>query len=272
MSTIANHNPELSVIIPFWNEAGSDRLEHFKRTIEALHIIMSTEFPGRYELIGVNDGSTDDSVKVAQAADMTIIDADPKTRAHHGKGTAVLAGLAEAKGNVRLFTDADGSYVLGGDSYQPDTILNLYKAVKAGADVAVARRADSAKAHDGKSRSIYHSMSQRLEAIAPTGVSDPQAGAKAFSASAAELLDKYMPYKKQRYGTDRMMLHLARILDLKVAEVDAEIEVVAGSHVRPFQVGPQLVWQAFKARRLGEKVLDQQLFRQFEPEPVVLNY
>jgi hypothetical protein len=42
--------------------------------------------------------------------------------------------------------------------------------------------------------------------------------------------------------------------------------------VRPFQVGPQLVWQAFKARRLGEKVLDQQLFRQFEPEPVVLNY
>jgi len=251
MSITTDYKPEVSVIVPMYREAS--RAELLRRTAFGLHCILDREFRGAYELIAVNDGSTDGSDIIAGATGMRVIDAHP-SGLNHGKGTAVLTGLNEAAGNIRLFTDADGSYVLRGDGYDGSTVLRLIEAVKNGNHIAVARRVDSVKAHDGKSRSFYHSLSRSLELIAPTGVSDPQAGAKAFSASAIEYSCKPIPHEHQGFGTDRTILHLARILDLKVAEIDAEIEVADGSHVRPLPVGGQLIWQAFEARRLGKEL------------------
>jgi dolichyl-phosphate beta-glucosyltransferase len=255
---------EVSVVLPFYNEGSVLRAERLKRTSFALHSILDREFSDAYEIIGVNDGSVDGSDIIAMHAGLTVINSHP-SGLNHGKGTAVLAGLEAAKGKVRIFTDADGSYVLRGDSYRSDTILGLYQAIKSGSDIALARRAESTKAHDGAVRSFGHfTTAKAFELIAWTGVSDPQAGAKALSALAAEQLVKLMPREQQRYGTDRTMLHLARQLGMTIGEVDTEIDVAGESHVSPWRDTWKMVGQAFEARRLGEQLHSQLAIEAFE--------
>ncbi len=91
---------ELSVIIPVYNEGKIIRLN--LRTVDDYLQTLGLE----YEIIIVNDGSSDDTAE--QIATMTgkhitlISYADNK-----GKGFAVKCGMMEAHGRYRLFMDMD---------------------------------------------------------------------------------------------------------------------------------------------------------------------
>ena len=93
-----------SVVIPAFNEAR--RLPPYLDDLVAY-------FDGRgdpYEVIVVDDGSTDGTGDVALARGRTC----PAVRLirlpeNAGKGAAVRAGMLDATGAVRLFTDADGA-------------------------------------------------------------------------------------------------------------------------------------------------------------------
>jgi dolichyl-phosphate beta-glucosyltransferase len=97
--------PALTVVLPCYNEA--DRLPG---TLQALLAHLSAA-PGQVEVLVVDDGPTDATVEVAEAA--AAVDGRVRVlsyRANRGKGFAVRIGMLAAEGERVVFTDADGSY------------------------------------------------------------------------------------------------------------------------------------------------------------------
>ena len=91
----------VSVVIPVYDEeeAIAGDLELIERTMDASGLA--------YELIVVNDGSTDRTVE--------IVSRFPRVRLlHHernrGNGAARTTGLKAARGDVVIMTDGDGTY------------------------------------------------------------------------------------------------------------------------------------------------------------------
>ena len=93
----------LSIIIPMYNESGV-----ITTTLDRLRSVTMPRFVTEVEVIIVDDCSTDDSAATAEAA----IQGFPGARvlrltANSGKGSAVAAGVREAKGDAILVQDAD---------------------------------------------------------------------------------------------------------------------------------------------------------------------
>lgn len=94
----------LSVIVPAYNE--KNRLP---RTLEAIDGYLSKQNYS-YEILVVNDGSKDGTADatrelMSKILNLRLID----NRENRGKGYVVRQGLSEARGQYRLFTDADNS-------------------------------------------------------------------------------------------------------------------------------------------------------------------
>jgi dolichyl-phosphate beta-glucosyltransferase len=96
--------PRLSVVIPCYNEA-----KNLKRgVLDEVYRYLSRQDYG-WEVIVVNDESTDDSRRlieqfIAGKADFSLYDIP-----HGGKPAAVWAGIQQAEGEIVLFTDMDQS-------------------------------------------------------------------------------------------------------------------------------------------------------------------
>jgi len=110
---------DISVIVPLFNEE-----ESLRKLYEWIKRVM-TENGFSYEVIFVNDGSTDGSWKVIKelnAEDDERIHAI-KFRRNYGKSPALYCGFKAAKGDVVITMDADLQ-----DS--PDEIPELYRMIK----------------------------------------------------------------------------------------------------------------------------------------------
>ena len=95
--------PEVSVVVPVFNEAPSLEALH-----EGLTTALRTAVEGSYEIIAVDDGSSDDSFWVLK----TVAAADPclrvvRLRRNFGQTAAFLAGFDRARGRVIVTIDAD---------------------------------------------------------------------------------------------------------------------------------------------------------------------
>lgn len=94
--------PALSVVIPLYNE-----VEGLQELHTALTAVLRQQ-AARYEVIYVDDGSTDGSFDRLKA----LRDADPRVtvirlRCNQGKTIALVAGFREARGEVIVTLDAD---------------------------------------------------------------------------------------------------------------------------------------------------------------------
>ncbi len=95
----------LSFVIPFLNEEKTLRKLH-QRIQRAVAPLLGPE--ESYEIVFVDDGSTDDSVSVV----LELIEAHPEVRlielqGNFGKSAALAAGFGEARGRVVFTLDAD---------------------------------------------------------------------------------------------------------------------------------------------------------------------
>lgn len=112
-----NNNPDISVVIPLYNEAES--LPELSAWIA--RVMQENGFS--YEVIFIDDGSSDDSWDVVEE----LADANPHIRAvrfirNYGKSAALFVGFEAAQGNVVMTMDADLQ-----DS--PDEIPQLYRMI-----------------------------------------------------------------------------------------------------------------------------------------------
>lgn len=120
--------PLYSVIIPMFNEQ-----EVIAETHKRLSGVMQA-VAGSYELVYVNDGSRDDTMRIIRA----IQKADSHVRIidfsrNFGHQAAVSAGLAHCKGDAAIIIDADLQD-------PPEVIPRMIDAWAAGADVAYGKR------------------------------------------------------------------------------------------------------------------------------------
>src|ERR1700761_9671353 len=96
---------KLSVIVPARNEADVIRpcLESLLRQSES-----GFALGDEWELLLVDDGSTDDTRAIAQSLPgVTVVDAAPLPAGWTGKANAVWTAARQANGDWLLFTDAD---------------------------------------------------------------------------------------------------------------------------------------------------------------------
>jgi dolichyl-phosphate beta-glucosyltransferase len=227
-----------SVVIPAYNEAR--RLPRYLGEILA-HLDGRNE---PYEVLIVDDGSTDGT---AQAVS-TVARAHPAVRVlrsdrNEGKGAAVRRGMLAARGDLRLFTDADGATPIG-------ELKRLEAALAAGADIAIGSRGR----HDASVSIVarpHRVMAGRLfswivRAVAVPDVRDTQCGFKAFTAKAAGEL--FARLKTSGFAFDVELLMLARSAGYRVVEVPVNWTDQAGSKVRVLGDGPGMLREIVLAR------------------------
>src|SRR5262249_50915823 len=120
--------PDVSLVVTLYNEVDS-LPELYRRTVATLD-----PGPHSYELIFVDDGSTDGTF----AALERLHEEDPRVRGvrfkrNFGQHPAMHAGLARARGDIVVTMDGDLQNA-------PEDIPRLLEAVEAGNDVASGRR------------------------------------------------------------------------------------------------------------------------------------
>ena len=229
--------PRWSVVIPAYNEA--QRLPPFLERVVAY-------FEGRdepYEIIVVDDGSTDGTADLVEARRLSTVRVLRLTP-NQGKGAAVRTGMLAARGAYRLFADADGATPI-------DELKRLEPVLVAGADVVTGSRvlvdpsvSVTTRAHRVAAGRVFNWLVARMGL---RGVADSQCGFKAFTASAAGRL--FNSLSTRGFGFDVELLLRARAMGFQVVEVAVNWTDQAGSKVGVLQHGPGMLWQILSARR-----------------------
>ena len=97
--------PGVTIIIPAYNEE-----EGILNIIKELK-----KLPENYDIIVVDDGSTDNTYEVARSTGIKVI----RHPYNKGNGAAIKTGALEARGDVLLFMDGDGQH---NPEYIPDVL------------------------------------------------------------------------------------------------------------------------------------------------------
>jgi dolichyl-phosphate beta-glucosyltransferase len=213
--------PYLSVVIPAYNEA--ERIPGTLLDIDhKLH-----DAPFTYEILVVNDGSKDNTAtvvrKLSQAVkNVVLID----NEINKGKGGVVKQGMLEAKGEIRLFMDADNSTSV-------DQFLNMKPLFEQGADIVIGSRAiKGARLEPAEPliRQIPGKLGNILIQVTNLpGIWDTQCGFKAFTAKATK--DIFPGIKTHGWGFDIEILALGRAMGYKIKEIPVRWVNAAGSKV-----------------------------------------
>jgi len=229
--------PRWSVVIPAFNEA--HRLPPFLEKVVAY-------FEGRdepYEVIVVDDGSTDGTAELVEARDLATVKV-LRLPANAGKGSAVRAGMLAARGAYRLFADADGATPI-------EELKRLEPVLVAGADVVIGSRvlvdpgvSVTTRSHRVAAGRLFNWLVARMGL---RGIADSQCGFKAFTAPAAARL--FDALATEGFGFDVELLLRARAAGCRIVEVPVNWADQAGSKVGVLRHGPGMLWQIVQARR-----------------------
>lgn len=182
----------LSVVVPVYNERDSLKTLHMK-----LESVLQT-LGRRYEIVFVDDGSTDDSITALRE----LASSDPRViviefRRNFGKAAALSSGFKYARGEIIITLDAD----LQDD---PQDIPRFLDKLDEGYDLV-----------SGWKRERYDPFAKRLQSMLAnriinmvTGLSlhDINCGFKAYRSEAAKSvriygqLHRYIPVLANQYG------------------------------------------------------------------------
>jgi glycosyltransferase involved in cell wall biosynthesis len=161
--------PELlSIIVPAYNEA---------RTIDqVLRRVAEQDLGGPYEVIVVDDGSTDGTAELAEGvglAEVRVV----RQPANRGKGAAVRTGIAQTRGDIVVIQDADLEY-------DPADLPRLLDPLRKGvADVVYGTRLRGGEPQ--RAHLFWHYAGNRFLSLLTnvlfnTTISDMEVGYKAF--------------------------------------------------------------------------------------------
>jgi len=200
----------LSVIIPAYNEE-----KRLPKTLKEINEYLKKQ-PFESEIIVVSDGSTDRTCQVvenlkSQIGNLKLI----CEKINRGKGYGVKIGMLEAKGEFRLFTDADNSTSI-------DQIEKIWPGFKKGADIVIGSRDVKGAILDPPQPLFRRFVGEGFKLLRKIivglwEIEDTQCGFKCFTKKAAENI--FPKCKIDRFAFDPEILLLAKKMGYKIKEI-----------------------------------------------------
>ncbi len=239
---------QLSLIIPAYNE--SDRIG--PSVEKAYRYFENVDYD--VELIVVDDGSTDNTIQEVR----NVFASKPPTLTrvttriiplgvNSGKGAAVRKGMLEAKGSVRIFTDADFSTPI-------QEVAKIIPLIAMGEyDVVIGSRAAERRALVKKHQPWYREAMGRfynilVQIFVFRGIRDTQCGFKGFSGDAASML--FSKLRVQGFSFDVEILYLARRYGYRIREIAVEWYNDERSTVGALSDSAKMFWELIRIRKL----------------------
>lgn len=228
--------PYLSFIIPAYNEEA--RLERSLR--KAVEYFSQQSYTT--ELIVVDDGSRDNTVGVAQAFPSVVVLQQPRNM---GKGAAVRRGMMEARGEYRIFSDADFSTPV-------EETAKVLSRLEQGADICIGSRAideSYIKVHQPWYRERMGKLFNFfVQMLLFKGIRDTQCGFKGFCAASAQAI--FSRTKIDGFGFDVEVLYLARLLKFSIDQVAVEWYNDERTTVNPLTDATRMFFELLSIRKL----------------------
>jgi dolichyl-phosphate beta-glucosyltransferase len=231
---------DLSVVVPAYNEA-----QRLPTTLQILKEYLSS-YPGSYEVLIVNDGSSDETPAIVEKAQSSWPQLQLVSMGvNSGKGAAVRKGMLMARGRLRLFSDADTATPIR-ELAKLEAALDEF-----GAGVAIAARTIPGSAilsptpwHRALMSRGYSWLVRHL--LLPD-LHDTQCGFKLFEAQAANECFAHLTCR--RFGFDVEVLFTARQRNIKIVEVPVEWHNSQGSKVNSIRDSLQMFFDLCRLRR-----------------------
>lgn len=219
---------KLSIVIPAYNEENNLKrgvLDEVRDFLEKKGL--------DYEVIVVDDGSSDRSVELIKKYTSTSENFKLVQNSHGGKANAVMTGMLRAAGEIILFTDMDQATPI-------NQIEKFIPKFEADFDIVIGSRHGRAGAPILRKLAAW-GFSVLRGIILGLPFKDTQCGFKAFSKQAVE---RIIPEIKDEWGVvhfkggavnagfDVELLYLAKKYGFKIAEVDVEWRYVDTERVQ----------------------------------------
>lgn len=200
----------LTILVPAFNES-----KRLPRTLIRIHEYCSQNLRETYEILVIDDGSTDNTTATVQE----LRAQNPHLQVHrysenHGKGYALRTGMGLARGRFVLFMDADLSTPV-------EELEQFLPKLHEGIPVVIATR-KSADANITKRQPLWReSMGKGFTWLSNTilgmNFSDLTCGFKAFESSAGK--DLFSRQKIERWAYDAEVLFLAKRAGYRICEI-----------------------------------------------------
>lgn len=240
--------PEISIVIPTYNEEKRGIKKNLGIVVDFL------ESEGyNYEVIVADDGSTDNTVAVAEEFSRGKERVRILKLPHRGKGATVRDGMLEAQGKYILFSDADLATPI-------DELKRLLNWVKEGYDIAIASREGVGARRENEPwyrHFLGRGFNFLVKLIALRGIEDTQCGFKLFKAAVAKDILKrlkiYAPVNgeiKHPYlgAFDVEILFLAKKLGYKIKEVPVTWHYAETQKLDPLKDSLRMARDVLKVR------------------------
>ena len=202
----------ISLIIPVFNQATkiSYSIEKIKQAVELSF--------ANYELIIVNDGSTDNTLTILKEIAITddhvrLVSYTP----NRGKGYAVRQGVLESHGDAVIFLDGDLDI-------SPDLIKDYVERLSTSDLVIASKNHPESSVRIPRSRAfLSRAFNLLIKVTIGIAQTDTQAG---FKVGKGEVMRKiFENISVNRYAFDVELLAIASILDLKVQEMPVIMKI-----------------------------------------------
>ena len=232
--------PYLSVIIPAYNEE-----KRIGQTLTAVYSYLTAQ-PYTWELLIILDGPTDNTFAIVETfatgkEHVRYID----RKQNRGKGYTVRQGMLAARGEIRLFTDADNST----DMRHFEQMKPLFEQ---GANVVIGSRdgKDAAGAQQARPQPFHKRFlgnvgNLLIQILVVPGIWDTRCGFKAFTSGAANKI--FSVAQMNGWSYDDEVLALARRFGYEIKIIPADWQDADGTHVTNLDYFKN-IWEAIHIR------------------------
>lgn len=222
---------ELSVIIPVYNQE-----DNIKKNMIRLERALESGF-SNFEIIAVNDGSTDRSLEILKKLEFIRLVTYSKNR---GKGYAVKRGVMAARGDYIFFTDADLSY-------SPSDISKAIDVLKYERSNGIIGIRSFKQSEYPFFRRLYSdTFSFIVNKMLRLDVTDSQCGFKGFERICARNI--FSALTVFRFGFDAELLLEAKKFGFKLSVLPVHFTHFPSSSISPFKDSWEMLLSIFKIR------------------------
>lgn len=234
---------DLSLVIPIYKGSA-----YAKQSAELVHSYLSALSGISFEILFVDDGSPDDTSAVLRGLSLQNLRVVTLAE-NRGKFGAIKAGMAEAKGDVRIFTDGDIPYELEAIPYVFDIIH------KRRVHVVVGDRSLPGSEYAEKLGTIRKFVTRVftffVRLLVTGGLFDTQCGLKGFRGDVADAL--FPMLRDDGFSGDVELLYVCLKYNLEIKRVPVRLRRSAPSSVRVVNHGVRMLRRISRLRRSWRK-------------------